>query len=117
MGDLPGTGKKNAKQTGTGGVNCTCSYKSKNCRKCKNLAKNRAGRRLIATLEQLLHSGSRRLAALAAPCWDVAIWCLKLLVDLILVGLLAVCFIALYRSYPPKNRRDFVLPSYVQDLE
>merc|ERR1711964_561352 len=74
-------------------------------------------RRLLPTFEQLLHSGSRRLAALAAPCWDVAIWCLKLLVDLILVGLLAVCFIALYRSYPPKNRRDFVLPSYVQDLE
>jgi len=73
-------------------------------------------RRLLPALEQLLHSGSRRLAALAAPCWDVTIWCLKLLLDLILVGLIAACFIALYRCYLPKNRRDFVLPSYQQDL-
>merc|ERR1711964_469227 len=45
----------------------------KECNFCKG-----DGRRLLPTFEQLLHSGSRRLAALAAPCWGVVIWCLKL---------------------------------------
>merc|ERR1711964_655501 len=62
----------------------------------------------------------RRLAALeqmVSPCWEISIWCLNLLVDLIILGLLACCFIALKRRYhdPPKNQ-NMILPRYRDEL-
>lgn len=58
--------------------------------------------------------GRRRLAAVAASCWETAINFLTLLADLILLGIGACCvirIIELKRCYPPKNR-DFPIPRY-----
>lgn len=48
---------------------------------------------------------------LAASCWEISIFCLKLLVDLILVGILACFFIVLDRYYSPKNR-EMLIPRF-----